>query len=124
MARTTVDEVKEIMDNTALDDAQITPYITVANTIVTDELGSSSELTDDKLEEIERWLTAHLIAITRERITKQEKLGDASVTYTGAFGSGLDSTPYGQMVRILDVSGILGNLGKRVISIKAITSFE
>lgn len=122
MARTTAEEVQEIMD-TSLTTAQIDPYITVATNIVTEHLVGCG-LGDTELEEVERWLTAHLIAITRERQASQEKLGDASITYAGVFGSHLNSTTYGQMAAMLDRCGVLASLGKRRMRIRAITSFE
>jgi hypothetical protein len=123
MARTTATEVKEILD-TSLSDIVVDSYINIANALVTDELSSSTLMSDTQLEEIERWLTAHLIASTRARMGKSEKLGDASITYTGEFGMGLDSTPYGQMVKLLDKTGSLAAMGKKKITFKAITSFE
>ena len=122
MARTTQEAVREIL-NTSLDDEAVENYVDIANVIVTDELDNTS-LTDERLTLIERWLAAHLIAITQERMATQEKLGEASITYAGAFGKGLQSTSYGQMVAMLDLSGTLNQLGKKKLSIKAITSFE
>lgn len=123
MARTTSIEVKEILD-TALTDAVVESYINIANAIVTDELSGSTLMSAAQLEEIERWLTAHMITSTKERMGKSEKLGDASITYTGEFGMGLDSTTYGQMVKFLDKTGALAAMGKKKITFKAITSFE
>lgn len=121
MARTTVAKVKEILD-TALTDPQVDNYIDIANTMVTNNV--TCGLSATVLAEIERWLAAHLISITQERLGIKEKVGDAEITYTGVFGEGLKSTSYGQTVLMLDTCGGLANLGKKSISIKAITSFE
>jgi len=121
MARVTAEEVKAIID-TSLTDAQVEAYIDIASEIVTNNV--TCGLSDEVLTEIERWLTAHLIAMTRSRTTKSEKVGEASVTYAGVFGTGLNATPYGQTVQMLDTCGALANLGKKAISITAITSFE
>jgi hypothetical protein len=87
MGRVTATEVKAIMDGVTLADAVIDSYIIGANTIVTDNLGSST-LSVAMLKEIERWLAAHLVAITRERTAKKEGAGGASIEYTGDWGEG------------------------------------
>jgi len=113
-ARVTDSEVKQIIE-TSID---VGPFIQAANLVVTDQLASAN-LGDDFLKEIERWLSAHLVAI-RERQAKSEKTDDASVTYFGKDGLGLDSTPYGQQVKVLDVSGTLALLGKKKVEFTAI----
>ena len=124
MARTTATEVKAILDGCTLADATVDEFIHSANLVVTDVLGDDSDLSDSQLEDIERWLTAHLISATTWRTAKIEKVGEASVTYTGVFGKYLEMTPYGQMVKLLDTTGKMGNIGKKGASIYAITSFD
>lgn len=123
MARTTAAEVKEIIPDTSLTDAQVGYFIDVATEMV-DDLDADTTLDDARLVFIEQWLTAHLIASTVERMGKTEKIGDAQVTYMGEFGKNLDSTPYGQMAAMLDTSGTLRALGKKKITVRAVTSFE
>ena len=53
-----------------------------------------------------------------------EKLGDATVMYTGKWDKYLASTPYGQMVLTLDFTNRLGKLGKSSASIYAVKNFE
>jgi len=123
MSRVTTEEVKEIID-TDLGNPVIDVFITGANQIVTSKL-TDSGMSSAKLKEIERWLSAHMIANTKNRMTVKEKLGEASVEYiVGKYGSGLSSTPYGQTVLLLDTSGLLGASGKRSASITAIRSFD
>ena len=121
--RVTVAEIKEIIE-TAMTDGDITAFTTAANLTVTDVLGDSTALSLDQLKEIERWLTAHLIASTRERMALTEGAGGAEITSTGEWGSGLSSTPYGQMVMMLDTTGGLKSLDKKRASILAVTSFD
>ena len=121
--RTTATDVKTIMDSISTADAVVDEFIAVASGM-TDEVAADGTLGDTRLEQIEQWLSAHLLASTIVRMGKQEKLGEASITYTGEFGSGLHSTPYGQMVKILDTTGILAAKGKKKITFKAITSFD
>ena len=121
--RATEEEVLQIIQ-TDLDEEGVTPYLSIANIMVTQVLADSG-LEADVLKEIERWLTAHLIAITRTRQSRSEEVGGARVVYTGEFGAGLDSTTYGQMVKVLDTSGLMATVsGKRAATLYAVTSFE
>lgn len=120
-ARVTAADVKGILDNTTLTDNEILVYVTSANTLVNTALGTG---TTDILKEIERWLTAHLIACTRERQAKKEEAGTAKVEYTGIYMAGLHSTSYGQMVLTMDTTGVLSALMGKAVKVHAITSFE
>ena len=119
--RVTAAEVLAIMDNVVLSDALVGGYITGAHTLVNEALGTG---TTDILKEIERWLSAHLIAVTRERQAKKEGAGGASIEYTGDYGSGLSSTSYGQMVMAMDTTGAMAALSGKTASTYAITSFD
>ncbi len=123
MGRVTVAEVKAILDNTELSDSVIGSYITSANVMVTQALGGSS-LGADVLKEIERWMVAHMIASSRERMAKSEEAGGARITYTGQFYTGLNSTPYGQMVLVLDTTGTMAALGGKAVKLQAIKEFD
>lgn len=112
--RVTNSEVKTIIDT----DVDVTAFITVANLIVTNMLSGGS-LSDAMLKEIERWLSAHFVAIRDPRIG-QEKIGDASVTYLLTTGKGLDATPFGQQVKVLDTTGKLAQLGKSTAKLETI----
>lgn len=124
MARTTASKVKEIL-NTSLSVTKINAFITAANALVTNTLGTDTTLGDTLKEEIERWLTAHLIVSARERQGIKEGAGGAEITYQGKTGIGLDSTMYGQNVKVLDTTGRMAALssGKAVL-LTAVTSFE
>ncbi len=124
MARTTATEVKQIMDDLTASDPVIDAYITAANTLVTFVLGSDTAIGNTLRGEVEKWFTAHMIACTIHRTTETERLGDASVKYTGQFRENLSSTPYGQMVMQLDPTGKMGNIGKKGASMFAVTSFD
>jgi hypothetical protein len=121
MIRTTPDDVKAIMDNCTLEDDVIDPYITTANTLINEVFGTG---TSSLLSELERWLTAHLITVTRLRQADQMTVGQASIKYAGKFGEGLSSTTYGQMVMRLDTTGKLAQSSKPLASMYAIKSFD
>lgn len=114
-------EVLEILD-TALTENEIAPFITASNLVVTDMLGSSS-LSTAMLKEIERWLAAHFAAIRDPRISK-ENTEEAGATYHGKSDMGLDHTPYGQQVRLLDTTGTMTNLGKRKASVEVLNFLD
>ena len=124
MALTTATEVKAIMDNCALSDSIVDSYITASNALVDKILGDDTDIGSTLLTEVEKWYAAHMIASTTHRNAVEEKLGDASVKYAGEFREGLNSTPYGQMVLQLDITGKMGDVGKRRGRIRAITSFD
>lgn len=116
--RTTAAEVKQILDNTTLTDPIIESFIKSANLFVTNSLGTST-LGDDTLEDIERWVAAHLISYTLERQATREKAGTAEVEYAGNFdGKGLLGTSYGQMAVNLDTTGKLASLARTGKTIK------
>lgn len=106
MARTNVTDVKAILDDTTLSGSVITSFINGANTFVTEQL-SSKGLSDSLLKEIERWVAAHMISMTRERQIKKAGAGGAEVEYTGYWSYGLNATNYGQMAISLDTSKTL-----------------
>ena len=125
MARTTATEVKAIMDNCPVSDDDVTNhYISAASALVTGVFGDDADIGDTLIEEIERWFTAHMIASSRYRTLTSERLGDASVSYTVQFRENLSSTPYGQMVLQLDITGKMGDVGKKAARIRAIKSFD
>ena len=117
MSRVTSIQVKEIID-TGIED--VTAFITPANLIVTDRL-SDKGMSKEQLAEIEKWLAAHFVCMKDPRV-KEEKIGDASDKFEGrnTTGLGLDSTSYGQQVKLIDTSNTLHKLGKKKASVQVI----
>lgn len=116
--RTTIQLVKDIMA-TALTETQIQAIIKQANEMVTRTL-SGEGLTSELLIDIETWLTAHLIAIGKERQVLTEKVGDIWLSYQKNPGGFFQSTTFGQMVLFLDTSGKFQTATKQKTSIIAI----
>ena len=125
MGRTTISDVKDILDNTGLSDGVIEAYVGDANVFVTAHL-TGEGLSDAILKLIEKWICGHMITMTRERVGKEEGAGGAYIKYTGSWGQGLMSTSYGQMAVELDSSDTLLKLaqGKKEASIRAVESFD
>lgn len=120
MARVTVDDVEEIFDNS--DSIPLGAFITGANLIVTKNL-SGTILVSDELVEIERWLSAHMAAM-RIRQEDSIKVSSAQAKFTGKYGMRLSSTQYGQMVLVLDRTGILASLGQPAAQFAVISKGE
>lgn len=123
MSRTDADAVKQIID-TDLTDTEIEAFIAGATEVVTEVIGSDTTLSSELKTEIERWLTAHMIASTREQQLSKTKAGPAEATFQGKTGMGLDSTLYGQTVKVLDTTGKFAALGGKGASITAVGSFS
>lgn len=118
--RITETDVRAIME-TGLEDQEILAIIGVANRIITEDLASAG-LSTSRLKDIESYLTAHLISIGKERQALTERINDIWITYQGdfEFSNSLLTTTYGQMVVMLDTSGILGRSGKQKARIRSI----
>lgn len=123
--RTTKADVRSItgITSTKISDSDLDVYLTGANAIVTDQLGTSS-LGETLLATIEAWVTAHLISVSRLRQGAKEQAGEAKIEYTGKYGMGLNSTSYGQMAIALDTTGALGRIsdGLKSVVFKAINT--
>jgi hypothetical protein len=121
MARVDADDVKQIIDlDSSITDPEIDAFIQGANLVVTAKLGSVTVLSAALLTEIERWLAAHFLAIRDPRV-KEEKIGETSVRYAlGKDGMGLEATPYGQQVLLLDISGTMASAGKRATKLEVL----
>ena len=119
--RTDSETVKNIID-TSLENDAIVPFIELASRMVDDKL-TGQGMSDDKLKDIETWLTAHLIAITKERQARSEKVGDITFEFTDIESTGLRSTTYGQMAVMLDDSGALEKASKKRAYIKSIAQY-
>ena len=126
MARTTATEVNAILSESVAT-GTVDSFILTANELVTEVLGSDTTITDALKEQIECWLTAHIIVATiqRSKMLKEAGGGPApSVKFSDSFGQQLRSTTYGQTVLMLDSTGKMAALGKRRPALRAITSFE
>lgn len=109
MVRTTPKKVNDIT-NLEIDETRIGPFITAANLIVTEDLVSAG-YTEARLGLIETWLSAHLVKSTIDRDEESQTIVNTTVRFQGETALSLDSTPYGQQVKMLDPSGILANRG-------------
>lgn len=112
MARTTQSAVEAIIevDGDAIPD--ISPFIDDAALVVEEDLAVLDTLSESRLELIERYLTAHFIAIRDPRVAS-EKAGPVSASYQYKLGDALKGTTYGQAALALDSTGTLAALGEK-----------
>lgn len=111
MARTDEDKIAEIIE---LDDSiSLTPFITIANSLVT-ELLEDTDHDEDRLTLIETWLAAHFYTVRDPRATSESAGGvsEGKQMYTGAY---LAASEYGQTAMVLDTSGTLNKLNQDAI---------
>jgi len=121
----TVGDVEELMQDTTLDDTYVTSVLTTVDLVLTKVYEYyKGVIGSDLLTEIQKYYAAHIIASTTSRMGQEEKVGDASIKYLGSYTTGLNSTPYGQMVLLLDVSGLIAKSNKSSASIYAVKSFD
>ena len=116
-ARVTATEVKQIIE-TDFADTIVDAFIAGATALVDDALISSG-LSTALMKEIERWVSAHLVA-NRERQIKKAGAGSASVEYIGVFEMGLNGTQYGQTAMALDTTGALASLSLKKAYLRAV----
>lgn len=107
--RVTDTEVRAIIEIDATLD--IDAFILAANLMVT-ALCTDTSLLATQLKEIERWLSAHLVAV-REPRALSKKAGPFTEAYMSKVALGLDVTHYGQQAMLMDTSGALAQANKQ-----------
>ncbi|MFP4526445.1 MAG: hypothetical protein ACLFNL_08645 [Bacteroidales bacterium] len=122
MALTTPNDIKLIID-TDMEDDDISGYIDSASALIETWFSGVSASTT-MLKEVERWLTAHLIAMSKERQVKEEGAGGAYVRYSGIFGTGLKTTSYGQTAIEIDSTNTLRSVSGKKLKFMAIKEGE
>lgn len=123
MARTNIDEVRQIF-STDLTDGVVAVFIETANEMVNAVL-SGTTLSSGLLAQIEKFLAAHLASIALDRQAHSENIaGEYSVTYEGKTGMGLDASYYGQIVQQLDTTGRFLEIAMPVSSLEVFTTPE
>lgn len=114
MARTTVEEVKDIAEFNKVTDTELHGFIQDANIIIDDRLKGNAS--DAKLTLIEKYLAAHLASLKERRVSESE-VGDTAFVYEGETGEGLKSTRYGATAIALDPTGRLNALPHHVVTV-------
>jgi hypothetical protein len=111
----TTSELNQILDNAdQLTDG--TSFIDTAEAIIS-STSASSYYDADHLDKMRLWLAAHL-ACAKLPPKTGKKTGKSSESYQQVLGTGLNSTRYGQVFKMLDYKGYILRRSKPV-TIKA-----
>lgn len=97
------DDVTAIIDTSR----DVSPMLTTASLIVSEELSGSS-LSTDRKDQITAYLAAHFVSIS-DQILARERMGESDDTYKqpSDFDQGLSATFFGQTAMLLDTTGKL-----------------
>jgi energy-converting hydrogenase Eha subunit H len=119
MARTTLAAVNKIIqyDSTNVPDPQL--MIDSASLMVTNVIGTALDASTAEL--VERYLAAHLIAISDPRI-QSEQVKTIQASYQVRLSDGLGITHFGSTAMMLDSSGKLAVWNNKVV--KGMVKFD
>lgn len=121
----TVDDVEDLMQDSSLSDSYVTSILTTVDRILTKVYENySGVIGNSLLTEIQKYYAAHIIASTTQRMGAEEQVGEARIKYIGKWDVGFNSTPYGQILLALDVTGQIAKSGLKSASIYAVKSFD
>jgi hypothetical protein len=109
--RVTAAEVVEILEeaSSSVTDKPLTPFIDLAHLVVEENLAAEG-LTEARLKEIERWLSAHFYCILSPR-ANSESAGVSTSYEANSKAEGFQSTRYGLQACALDTTGTLMSFG-------------
>lgn len=113
----TIADVEEIYDGEV-----IQPHVDAAVQI-TDRALADCDYAEEELDEIQRWLAAHVAASAKDDeagVTRIRQGPREVQKASAAFGEGLKSTRYGQMALALDTCGGLASLSKRAATMNVL----
>lgn len=114
--RTTVVAVQSVLGTNWDGKRNLQPFIDAATVVVdrVSTLGASRgfSMVSAELEAVERWLSAHMYALTDKTYTSKSTAG-SSASFVGQTGMRLDFTEYGQNAKLIDYSGSLEIIDKR-----------
>lgn len=94
-------------------DISLTPFIEVANALVTECCGDVDDYDATRLELIERWLSAHFYTERDPRV-KTEQAGSVRQENQSIVAIGFDNSHYGQMAMRIDTNGGLALLNEQI----------
>ncbi len=106
MPLVTPEEVRAVID-TVPDSVDLATFIETANLIITEQI-TDATISAARLRQIELYLSAHFVAITRERggLTSDET-GESKAEFSDVYEAGFALTRFGQAAMQLDTSGVL-----------------
>ena len=108
--RVTDAEVREVIEIDPLL-TNISIFIATANNLVDRIAVKDATVEEVTLKLIERWLSAHFVAI-RDMRSADEKAGSVAQSFQYKVGLNLQVTIYGQQAMMLDSTGLLSDINK------------
>lgn len=87
----------------------LTPFIETASVVIDDVLAPLNVLTDERLELIERWLSAHMLHQALPRVESQQ-VDVLMQRFKSKVELGFNNSDYGQTAMRLDPTGTLAAL--------------
>lgn len=113
MSRSTSELVGKIIEvDTKID---VDPFIVAASSLV-DQVEAATTFSEEKLQLIETWLSAHFYCMRDPRAVS-EKAGPVGQTYQSKVDLNLATSHYGQMAMVLDTSGTLRALSRGRVNV-------
>lgn len=112
--RTTISAVQKIIVYDTVQIPDLTPFIASASLLVDEVVAIAPSPSAGILEVVERYLTAHLVAITDPR-TASEQVRSLQQSFQYKLGMGLALTHHGSMAMLLDTSGRLARWNTRAV---------
>lgn len=119
MSRVSEAEVFELLPDVD-SSASMDPFIAVATLLVDDEL-DDTDMSDDRLTQIELWLSAHFASVVYMKAA-MEKAGPVTETVQYKVDLNFNVTVFGQQALLLDTSGKLALLQKKALGKVTITT--
>ena len=121
-------EPKDVRDitGTQLTDGELNAFIRAAHLIIENAVSASCNYSEELLCEIEIWLAAHL-STAAEPLVGTERIGSTYLSYVrnqSANAVGLNATPYGQHLRLLDTCGAISNAEKENLFFTVFTEYD
>ena len=106
MPLVTPQEVRAVID-TVPDSVDLATFIETADLIVAEQV-TDTTITAARLKQIELYLTAHFVAISRERGgLVADDTGESKAEFSDVYEAGFALTRFGQAAMQLDTSGVL-----------------
>ena len=112
MARTTSAAVEGIIE--VDEEIPLTPFIDIANVLVTEICEPVTTYDAARLEKIERYLSAHFYT-NRDPRASSEGVSGVQSSYQNAVALGLGTSHYGQTAMLLDTAGGLARWNQQMI---------
>lgn len=121
--RVTAENVRDVID-TKLGNTEIDLAIATAHILTDDEIAPKGVLSEERLQLVELYLSAHFVTLRDRRVASQNLSDGSTLSFEGKTGLYLTSSHYGQTAILLDSTGTLKTLQaeRKIASIRVVSS--